>query len=48
MANKKEEEVRVVRSVRIPPADFEKIVIKYGGLTNFINICILEKIRGQK
>lgn len=48
MASIREDEVRLVKSVRIQPVDYEKIIRKYGSLTNFVNSCIMEKIRGQK
>lgn len=48
MANKLEDEVRIVRSIRVQPKDLEKIIRKYGSLTAFVNACILEKVRGAK
>lgn len=51
MQGKKEEDPKAVRqrrSVRVSDYDMEKIIRKYGTFSQFINICILEKIRGQK
>lgn len=51
MQGKKEDDPKAIRkrrSTRVSDYDMEKIIRKYGSFTNFVNACILEKIRSGK